>query len=127
YEVLYFHKSVIGMEWLFASLVRRLTDLFRQDKLKADSPSVIEPLIEMLQGKPVPIDRLLQVDDYAMWVLIRQITENPKMVGNDATAVNLANRFIERDPLRSVQLPEQKIADFLALGDDSHAKIKQAI
>lgn len=127
YEVLYFHKTVMGMEWLLASLLRRLKDLFVQGKMESRSAPMIEPIIEMLQGKAISVDRLVQVDDYAIWVLVRLITESPRMVGNDVTAVNLANRLIERDPLRSVQISSEKIADFIKEGKDAYGKLERVI
>lgn len=129
YEVLYFHKTVMGMEWLLECLVRRLKDLSLQSKLPIDSGMpLIGPIIEMLSGKPVSLDKFLQVDDYSMWVLIRQIVENPRIVGNDVTATDLATRFVERDPLRSVPVRGSKIADFVTgRGREGYDRIEREI
>jgi uncharacterized protein len=127
YEVLYLHKTVLGMQWLLAKLLGRLKDLFLDGKTEFRHTPMVEPVIEMLQGKALSVEKLVQIDDYAIWVLVRQITESPHLVGNDVTAMELANRLIERDPLRSVPIVGEKIADFVEEGLTAYEKLERAI
>lgn len=112
------------MEWLLAKLLERLKDLYSEDKINFGSNPIISPVVQMLQGHPVSADELLKVDDFAVWVLVSQVAGITK---GDATAENLANRLIERDPLRSVPVDSHRLENFLQKGTAAHQKIEKVV
>jgi len=124
YEVLYFHKTVIGMEGLLASLLRRLKDLNVGDRNQLENAAIIGPLVKMLRGMPVALEDLLGVDDYSVWTLVSQVQS---LFPNDATAVQLAQRLLIRDPLRAIPVDAQRIQQFLNSRGDAREMITNVI
>ncbi len=122
HRVLYRHRTVQGMEQLLAKLLERLRDLARRGTTAQISSRSAKPLLELIQGKQVPIDQLVSLDDHSMWVLIAEISD----ARFDVTASNLALRILHRDPLRSVRLPSEEIRRFLNRAD-AHDRIQDTI
>ena len=111
HRVLYFHKTILGMEWLLGGLLDRLRDLASGGVTIRSAGVVPSSVLEMIQGKPVAVDGILDLDDYAIWMLIRKIAE---VTGGDPTAAELARRLLERDPLRAVRLDSKYVEEFFA-------------
>lgn len=111
YRILYLHKTVLGMEWLLWNFLKRLRYLSEQGHRLRGAEGVPAAVLAMIRGEPVGLDGIMKLDDYTIWSLITQATE---LTDRDPTAMGLANLILQRDPLRTVRLPGDRIEAFFA-------------
>ena len=123
YRTLYFHKTILGMEWLLGQLLSRLKNLAMEGHLRP-AGAAIPPIVHMLQGQPVSQRSLCNLDDYSIWTLILGAGE---LTRDDPTALGLAQRIIDRDPLRAVPLPGGMIEEFFNKDNDADDKVRNII
>ncbi|MBM4033527.1 MAG: HD domain-containing protein [Planctomycetes bacterium] len=122
HEVLYLHKTILGMEWLLGNLLLRLRDLARDGKELSTGGVLPDGVLEMIRSKPVSLDQVMALDDHAIWMLVQKIKE---VAHGDPTAVALGKRIMERDPLRAVSIGGEKVQAFFA--DRANSKAVEAV
>jgi len=98
YRGVYYHKTTRGFERLIQSVFKRAIWLAEEGKLTL--PQEFEFLIK---GNDLSINDLIQLDDYVVYYLIKQWTKN-----DDRTLKDLANRIINRKPLKQIEIEQLK-------------------
>ena len=98
YSGVYYHKTTRGFERLIESAFKRAIDLTKDDKLTW--PQEFEFLIK---GNDFSVNDLIQLDDHVVYYVIKQWTKN-----DDRTLKDLANRIINRKPLKQIEIEQFK-------------------
>ncbi len=89
YQGVYFHKTTRCFERLIENVFKRAIFLAIDNKL------IFPKEFEFLKNGGFSVNNLMQLDDHAVYSLIRQWTENSDKILND-----LADRIINRKPLK---------------------------
>jgi len=96
YQGVYYHKTTRGFERLMESTFKRAKLLSEESKLKFPSEFDF-----VTQKRQLDVNDLLNLDDHAVFNLIRQWQHHEDKILND-----LASRVINRKPLKSIELDQ---------------------
>lgn len=118
YETVYHHKTVRSGEGLFALFLRRLRARGAVGAGDGVDANLTRPLFDMIGGKAIEPHALLRMDDFALWVLVEQVTAKTK----DPILKDLGTRLMARDLFKLVRTPAEKTTAFLT-GADAYNKI----
>jgi HD superfamily phosphohydrolase len=125
HEVLYFHRTILGMEWLLGNLLTRLRHLAQKEGLELKTAGIIpQGVLEMIKGNSVPLRDVIMLDDFAIWMLIARIEV---VTDGDPTAVGLAKRILQRDPFRAVRVESDRVEAFFARDPRSPAEAVEKV
>jgi HD superfamily phosphohydrolase len=108
YETVYQHKTVRCAEGMVANLLRRLKHL--GGNFKMDVAGFVKPLVKIIHGEVLGPHELIQLDDFALFVLIDNVAH---MTKQDPTAADLAQRIISRDLFKIVPVRPRQLDLFL--------------
>lgn len=114
YQQVYFHPASRGMEAVLTLLLRRSRDLYRSKTLGQETATrLLIPFFEENYG----LQDYLNLDDQVISTYLIYWRENPDPILRD-----LVNRFLDRNPLKSIQYqPEQSdlITDLIELIEEA--------
>ncbi|MCS6804509.1 MAG: HD domain-containing protein [Acidobacteriota bacterium] len=103
FRQVYFHRALRTTRVVLKSIFQRAMELSADDQLRFKLPGTA--MGKLLGQQPLTTDEYLQLDDHDMMFYIKQWTREP-----DAILSDLANRFLHRRLLKSIDL---KIPDDL--------------
>ncbi len=126
YQTVYHHRTVRSAEGMIGLLFRRLRDIFKSEGTRSEllfsNSHMFEALRKAVNGGVLEPQDILQLDDYALWVFIREVADSSK----DRTLSDLAKRIISRDLFKLVPIPEERLKEFL-MGREAHDRIHEAV
>lgn len=109
YDTVYYHKTVQSAEAMVGLLLRRLKHVARESGF----PDFLQSSLffgyhKVVVGEAIGPADILRLDDYGLWVLIRELADK----SNDATLADLARRLVERDLFKMVACKSAAIDAF---------------
>jgi len=122
YETVYYHKTVQSAEAMVGLLFKRLKIVVR-DIGPAAFPQarMFQSYLKALMGEVLGPEDLLRLDDYALWVLIRELRPH-----SDPTVDDLARRLVERDLFKMVRCKSEVVEHFFDQVD-AHDRLKECL
>jgi HD superfamily phosphohydrolase len=106
YETVYHHKAVRAAEGMVGLFLHRLKEVvtakgFSKKEINPNLKNMLKPIIDIISGRPLPLDELLQLDDHYISHLIQLVSKsNPEKL--DDTLVDLSKRLTSRTLYRMV-------------------------
>ena len=109
YDTVYHHKTVRCIEGMVERLLRRLKDITALGA-KPALPEFAMPAIKTIRGDALHPEEFLQLDDFAIFVLIDAVARG---AFKDDTASDLARRILARDLFKLVPVSAEAVAAFM--------------
>jgi uncharacterized protein len=123
YETVYHHKTVRSAEGMVGKFLKRFHSIEPPSSLGRNA-SFLAPLLRILGGETLEPRELLTLDDYGLWVLITETSNDGNV---DPVLRDLAGRIVARDLFKLVPVRGEVIDDFVKGHTDSYERILNII
>ncbi len=109
YDTVYHHRTVRAAEGMVALFLRRLREVVKEG-VEVEVARVAMPLLEVVRGVPLEPPQLLQLDDFALTVLIDNVAQSDI---RDSTLRDLALRIRSRDLFKRIPVSTDVLSRYL--------------
>ena len=99
FSQVYLHKTTRSMEIIVGRILESIASHGQARSLKKINLRNTDPIVRFFSDRGETLDNYMKLDDLAVWSAIMKIAE-----GSDTEAVEFAARFIERRPLKSIDV-----------------------